>query len=115
SVRIDRLPPHGGQPPPPPAERPRPRHAPAHHAPGPVRELGAPGETHAAPVFNRREVDRAAEGPAPRRPSPNSRATWAIGPRSTTRMSGLVGVSTKIARVVFRTVLRHCRGCAGSA
>jgi hypothetical protein len=45
--------------------------------------------------------------------NPSLRASVATGRRSITRTSGLVGVSTKIARVVLRIDLRQSRTLSG--
>jgi hypothetical protein len=66
-----------------------------------------------APCSNGRKFIGLAKVASTSRASPNSFATWATGIMSTSRRSGLVGVSTKMARVAFRTERRQSRGWSG--
>ena len=80
----------------------------------PFRYLVALVMTTSAPCSIGRRLIGLAKVASTRRASPNSLVTCAIGPRSSTRSVGLVGVSTKIARVVLRTDFRQSRGWVGS-
>ncbi len=90
-----------------------PATAPATRSLWPLRYLVALVMTTSAPCSSGRKLIGLAKVASTRRASPNSRATCASGARSSTRMTGLVGVSTKMARVVFRTERRQSRGCGG--
>jgi hypothetical protein len=70
--------------------------------------------TTSAPCSSGRKLIGLAKVASTSSASPNSFATCASGARSRMRITGLVGVSTKMARVVLRTDLRHRRGCPGS-
>ena len=90
-----------------------PATAPAMTSLWPFRYLVALVMAMSAPCSSGRKLIGLAKVASTSSARPNSRATCATGARSTTRMSGLVGVSTKMARVAFRTDFRHSRGWSG--
>ena len=90
-----------------------PATAPATTSLCPFRYLVALLIATSAPCSSGRKLIGLAKVASTSRARPNSLAIWATGTISTSRMSGLVGVSTKMARVAFRTERRQSRGWSG--
>ena len=91
-----------------------PATAPAMTSVCPLRYLVALWITMSAPCSSGRKLIGDANVESTRRASPSAFASVAIGSRSTTRISGLVGVSTNIARVFLRNASFQARERSGS-
>ena len=91
-----------------------PATAPAMTSLCPFRYFVALVITTSAPCSSGRKLIGLAKVASTRSARPCSRAAWATADTSSTRITGFVGVSMKIARVVRRTEPRQFLGWSGS-
>ena len=91
-----------------------PATAPAVTSECPLRDLVALVMTTSAPCSRGRKLIGDAKVLSTSSANPYSLAIEATGTGSTTRITGLVGDSKKMARVVFRMARRQARGWVGS-